>query len=58
MSIAVKVPRSVQIRRLKEKHPYLEVDDIATLGGYPAHEVKAALTSGRRAGLGKTKVAR
>ena len=55
MSIAVKVPRSVQIRRLKEKHPYLDVDDIATLGGYPAREVKAALTSGERAHLGKTK---
>jgi hypothetical protein len=46
MSIAVKVPRSVQIRRLKEKHPYLEVEDIATLGGYTAREVNAALMSG------------
>ena len=58
MSAAVKVPRSVQIRRLKEKYPYLEVDDIANLAGYPAHQVKAALTSGQRAGPGKAKVAR
>ena len=57
MSLAVKVPRSVQIRRLKEMHPYLEVDDIATLGGYPAREVKAALTSSERTYLGKTKAA-
>lgn len=55
MSLAVKVPRAVQIRRLKEKHPYLEVEDIATLGGYPTHQVKAALTRGERAELGKTK---
>ena len=55
MPIAVKVPRSVQIRRLKEKHPYLDVDDIANLAGYPAHQVKAALTRGERAELSKTK---
>ena len=35
MSVAVSVPRSVQVRRLKEKHPYLEVDDIAKLAGIP-----------------------
>jgi hypothetical protein len=34
MSVAVRVPRSVQIRRLKEKHPYLEVG-IAKLAGIP-----------------------
>ena len=51
-------PRSVQIRRLKEKHPYLEVNDIATLGGYPAREVKAALMSSEPAEVGKTKAAR
>jgi hypothetical protein len=56
--MSITVPRSVQIPRLKEKHPYLEVVDIANLGGYPAHEVKAALTSGERADQGKSKVAR
>lgn len=45
MSIAVKLPPRVRIRRLKELHGYLTQEDICELTGYAPSVVKVALNA-------------
>lgn len=44
----IKIPRAVQIRRLKEAHDYLTPSDIAKLTGISPSTVKIALASGTK----------
>lgn len=46
MSIAIKVPRAVNIRRLYATG--LDADDIRKLTGYPAAIIREALASGAK----------